>query len=231
MTRAIRRSTSLLAMSLALVLAAGAAAQEPLGVQLPEPAGPYDVALPPLGAITLNQPLHPSPSFCDAASQGISQAIADNYLVLTNPFEISQIVVWGIFFLDNTPGTDEYTIIVHSDSGGLPGAVVTQQSSVPASRVDTGFDFAGLDIYEFTMSPSPILLDPGTYWLELWNDASSQSDDFCWIQGLEDGTNGIPGHVFASQTPGVTWIELGGEMAVILAGTVVPVELQSFDVE
>ncbi|MGH9464257.1 MAG: hypothetical protein ACRD0X_01340 [Thermoanaerobaculia bacterium] len=223
----------LLAILLASASAPGEAlAQEPVGVELPSPGPPLDVAAPQLGAMTLNQPLHPNPSFCNAASEGINQSIADNFLVLSLPFDISQIVVWGIFFLDNTPGTDEYAILFHSDSGGLPGAVVEQQSGVPASRVDTGLNFADKDIYQFTMDlASPIQLAPGTYWIELFNDASSQSDDFCWIQGLEDGTNGIPGHVFASQTPGVTWIPQGGEMAILLGGTVVPVELQGFDVE
>ena len=66
----------------------------------------------------------------------------------------------------------------------------------------------------------------------LFIDTAGIDDDFFWEVADLDGTNGVTGSVYATETPGVSWnADSASELAVQLIGNVVPVELQSFSIE
>ena len=166
----------------------------------------------------------------------LQQSIADNFSVgVAGPsYAITEIVMWGGYYPENIPNTtDDFTIIVHSDAGGSPGAVVDSRSGLEAtSRVTTGVVLFGVDEYMFTFdfSASPIMIaNPGTYWIEIFNN-SVESGNFFWETGNLDVTNGIVGSGWATETPGVSWnLDGATDLAVKLNGDdALPVELVSF---
>jgi hypothetical protein len=144
-------------------------------------------------------------------------------------------VFWGGYFPENIPNvTDDFTVIVHSDAGGVPGAVVDSRSGLQASsRATTGVVLFGVDEYVFTFdfSASPIIIaSTGTYWIEIFNN-SNPSSNFFWETGNLDVTHGVAGNNFATETPGVTWLgDTGNEMSIQINGdNAIPVELVSFE--
>ena len=129
--------------------------------------------------------------------------------------------------------TDDFHVRFLVDSSGLPGAeVAPQETNVPSSRVDTGVNFSSYDQYIFTLTlVSPVTLNSGTNWVEISNDVTNSADTFCWMEGLPDPTNGVPGFAFAFEDPGVTWFSRRGDMSLELNGVVVPIELESFSID
>jgi uncharacterized repeat protein (TIGR01451 family) len=53
---------------------------------------------------------------------------------------------------------------------------------------------------------TPLELDAGTYWVEVFNDTTGSTDSYFWETGTQDATNGIFNDSFALQAPGVTWL-------------------------
>ena len=134
------------------------------------------------------------------------QSIADNF-VLAAPALIGQITFWGGYYPGDIPlATDAIRVIIHSDSGGAPGAVVYDESNVASSKVQTGGILFGVHEYEFTLNlATQVNLAAGTYWVELFNDTTGNADQFFWETGDLDVTNGIAGSGYAFETPAVTW--------------------------
>jgi len=176
--------------------------------------------------------------FADSSFNGASQqSIADNFVVAAaGPnYGITEIVFWGGYFPQNIPNTtDDFTIIIHSDAGGSPGANIYARYNLQAtSRVTTGVILFGVDEYLFTFdfSASPFMMpNTGTYWIEIYNN-STQSDAFFWETGNLDVTHGVAEATFAVETPGVTWLGPHGygDQAIQINGDDnIPVELTSF---
>jgi hypothetical protein len=175
--------------------------------------------------------------FADSSFNGTSQqSIADNFAVAVagSTYGITEIMFWGGYFPENIPNpTDDFTILIHSDAGGVPGAVIYARYDLQAtSRATTGTVLFGVDEYLFTFdfSASPMIIaNPGTYWIEIYNN-STASSAFFWETGDLDVTHGVSGNNFAIETPGVTWLgNTGNEQAIQISGdTNVPVELESF---
>jgi len=209
----------------------------------------YELAcfLMPIGALAagstdggfLMQP--PTTRGCQLSDPGADEieVHADNFVVGPAPIQIDEVVVWAAYIFGNVPGVDNFHVRFLFDSAGLPGPdAAPQEVMVPAARADTGIDLEdgpggiSVDIYEFTLSlESPVLLSPGTYWIEVYNDVTNTRDVFCWIDGDPDPTNGLLGTASAGEAPGVNWIfAFGDDRAVGLAESV-PVGLESFAVD
>jgi hypothetical protein len=176
--------------------------------------------------------------FTDTCWSGGQQSIADNFAVTSAgpTFGITEIKFWGGYFAEDIPNTtDNFTIILHSDAGGNPGANIYARHNLQAtSRVPTGIIIFGtheyLFTFDFTASPM-IIANTGTYWIEIYN-CSTLSDAFYWETGTLDATHGVSGNNWSQQTPGVTWNgPTGLESSIIVNGSdnVVPVELVSFE--
>jgi uncharacterized repeat protein (TIGR01451 family) len=152
------------------------------------------------------------------------QSVADNF-TLENSAVINQLVFWSGYYPSDTPmNPDTIRVLFHQNSGGLPGAVVYDESNVAYTREQTGVILFGVHEWVHTLTfAAPVNLSAGTYWVEIF--ASAAPDDFFWETGNQDPVRGIFDATFAQETPGVTWLTpLGYDMAFQLIGTIGPVE-------
>jgi hypothetical protein len=166
----------------------------------------------------------------------LQQTVADNFAatIANATTGILEIVIWGGYYPEDIPNTtDDFTIILHSDNAGQPGAVITTLTGLQAaSRVQTGIILFGTHEYEFTFdfSANPIMVpSTGTYWIELFNN-STQSGNFFWETGNLDGTHGVLGSAWYTTTPATTWnLDGATDLSVQINGdNNIPVELTSF---
>jgi hypothetical protein len=142
---------------------------------------------------------------CDLC--GGPQVLADNFSLPASE-DIAQIVFWTGYFPGDVPiDPDTITVIFHEDSGGLPGTAVYTESDVAYERIQTGVILFGVHEWMHTLTlASPVTLDPGNYWVEIYNDTGFGTDDFFWEVGNPDTVgNGLPGSAFAFTAPGSAW--------------------------
>jgi len=133
---------------------------------------------------------------------------AENFLI-DFPKSVHSVKLWGIYFPDNSPSDDDFTVIIHHDDAGLPGDVIYSENAVATDRVATGETLFGIwDEFEFTLTlAEPVSLEPGTYFVEIFNNTVGNSDSFIWEGGLDAQ---IPGIALAGEAPGVNWSTDGG---------------------
>jgi PKD repeat protein len=163
----------------------------------------------PLQAILLDQPPNQVNGFfadtgCDLC--GGSQSIAENFS-LSEAKAIGQIVFWTGYYPGDTPiDPDHITVIFHADAAGLPGAALYTEADLAYERVQTGVFLFGVHEWMHTLTlDSPVILPPGNYWVEIYNDTGFGSDDFFWETGNLDPVNGLVGSAWSTSTPGAAW--------------------------
>jgi PKD repeat protein len=61
-----------------------------------------------------------------------------------------------------------------------------------------------------------VFLDPGNYWVELYNDTGWGTDDFFWETGNSDPIHGLDGNGFSFTAPGESWNFESGDLAIQL---------------
>ncbi len=168
---------------------------------------------------------------CDLC--GGAQVLAENF-AFAEPKTIGQIVLWSGYYPSDTPiDPDNITVIFHEDAGGLPGPVVAVESPVAYERVQTGIVLFGVHEWRHTLTlATPVALDPGNYWIEIYNDTGWGSDDFFWEAGNPDTIgNGLFDSAVALEAPGVTWYyPVGYELALQLYGPIGEEVQIAFDV-
>ncbi len=230
-----------IALVIALVcLPAAAETQSSRVLEVNQPPIHRDIAGVP-AATTLNQPPNQvnglfAEQSCVICTTG-QQTIAEDFTVSTGGagFDLTQIVIWGGYYsTDTPPAADDFDILIHQDSAGLPGTVVCSETAlVPTTRTPTGLVLFGVSEYIITLDLSATCnLADGSYWVELYNNTPSVTDDFFWEVGDLDAVNGATGSLWALEIPAVTWNpDTTNELAVQLIGSIVPVELQTFVVE
>ena len=138
----------------------------------------------------------------------VPQSVADNFLV-SSTVNIIKIRIWGNYEPTKTaPATDNFSVIFHSDAAGLPGAAISTQNNVPVSRQLTGGVIITDPEYVYTLTLiTPVTLSPGTYWVEIYNNTTGDTDDnFYWEDGNLDPTHGIAGFAWDNaNAPGTNW--------------------------
>jgi hypothetical protein len=154
----------------------------------------------------LNQPPNQSNSY--PSDPGIPQSLAENF-VLNSTVNVTRITIWGVYIGTGTPtpSTDNFTVIFHADSSGLPGIPISTQNNVPVISQATGGTVGGSPEYIFYLTlMTPVTLTPGTYWVEIYNDTTADTNNiFAWETGTVDPTNGISNCAFSSTVPGSGW--------------------------
>ncbi|MEZ5470650.1 MAG: hypothetical protein R3E90_02640 [Marinicella sp.] len=166
------------------------------------------------GNLLLNQPPNQTSGifsdldcqFCDASTaNGLVQVLAENFSV-AGTTTIKEIVLFGGYFPDNLPLTaDIWTVNIHQDNGGLPGTIIYTETNVVNTRTDTGVDLFGVDEYRYNLTlATATTLSPGTYWIDIHNDSSENSDSVFWELG-NAGTNSVTGSGFSFEYPVLTW--------------------------
>jgi hypothetical protein len=151
---------------------------------------------------------------CDFCGGG-SQTLAEDFNLGATQ-EICEIVYWGGYYAGDSTPADSFDIIIHSDSGGIPGAVVYSESGVAPARFQTGNILFGVHEWQYSWVPSAsLVLTPGTYWVEIWNRTGLGTDDWGWETGAQDGAHG-PNIAFDFQTPGVNWNLFAESLAMVV---------------
>ena len=149
--------------------------------------------------------------------------VADDFSLTPLANTILDVHWWGIYFSTGTPGTDDFTIRIFEDNGGVPKTDWYREFEVgDVGRVDTGIDELGIyDIYQYeTDIPATPLTAGTTYWLSIVNDTAGDVDDN-WYWGLSDdgGGNGASrgndGEIWTTHARNV-------DVAFQLTGNVVP---------
>ncbi|MFH0981710.1 MAG: M4 family metallopeptidase, partial [Planctomycetota bacterium] len=144
-----------------------------------------------------------NPSDLDNGGLGVT-AIADNFLLLRRE-TIQSVGLWGGYHGGSPAPPDDFTVIFHEEAGGLPGPAVATRPDVPSTRVPTGGTFLPSKIAEwqfFLTFEAPVVLEPGSYFVEVLNDTTGSPDTFIW----ERATVGdLQGAAFAYEAPGVSW--------------------------
>jgi Zn-dependent metalloprotease len=156
-------------------------------------------------ALVVQPPNHSSgnPSDLDNSGMGVT-ALADNVIFL-RPQALEVLRLWGGYYRYSLAPPDRFTVRVHADNGGLPGPVLAARGEVPSTRIQTGQTFLSthLDEYVYTLTLAPpILLDPGTYFIEVLNNTTGSTDTFIWQRAT---VGPIVGAAYAYEAPGVTW--------------------------
>ena len=157
---------------------------------------------------------------CDLC--GGPQVIADNFQ-FAEPVTINEIVFWTGYYPTDVPiDPDTIRVIFHADSAGLPGAVVYDEYPVSYTRFQTGVVLFGVHEWQHTLTlAEPVTLDPGMYWLEIYNDTGFGTDDFFWETGNLDPNVGVADAAWALEAPGQSWIwPLGYDMSFQLWGSI-----------
>lgn len=140
----------------------------------------------------------------------LSLSVADNFAVLNQNIQISNISWWGGYFPFNTPPVvDSFTIRIHQDDSGLPDgfAEILDMFDIAPERVDTGVDLFYVDEYFYSIDVEGLNLSPGIYWLEIYNNTSLEKNEWFWESASLDKEFGLAGMAIAAQTPGVEWFE------------------------
>lgn len=139
---------------------------------------------------------------------------ADNF-VLGSQTDLSTITWWGNWET-NITNADTFNVYIHiNDPGGLfgvvPGAVIATYLGVRPTLTATGntFPAAAGTLNEIRLEvtlPTPLTLNAGTYWIEMYCTGSAGSGDFfVWEMAPEDPIGGAPCMAWSIDTPGVTW--------------------------
>jgi len=136
--------------------------------------------------------------------------VAENF-VLSSEKTIVQARIWGIYFPGgNAPALDNFTVVIHADTAGLPGPALSTQHNVPATRQVTGESVGGSTEHVYTLMLNPVVQAPGTYWVEVCNDTTGNPASFYWEFGAVDPLHGIPGAAFVfTALFGSNWQVLG----------------------
>lgn len=173
-------------------------------------SGEYNVVSAPEANLLLNQARNGwngliADSDCAMCPTG-EQAIAENFSLATGG-TISQLVFWTGYYPGDLPmANDSFTVKFHADNFGVPGAVVSSETNVDYSRVQTGVVIFGVHEWMHTLTlGTPLPLAPGNYWVEIYNNTTGNSDNFFWETGARDPVAGLTGSAWATTTPGVTW--------------------------
>ena len=81
---------------------------------------------------------------------------------------------------------DNFTIQLFNDAGGVPATTPFLSLPVSPSRVDTGNNAAGSDIFAYDVNISPVTLAANTtFWLSIFNNTSNDTNDN-WFWGMVD---------------------------------------------
>jgi len=126
-----------------------------------------------------------------------------------SPVTVRGIEFWGGYWVSGQrPPTDQFTLNLYANAGGLPGALLQTTNLMVSSIMDTGFDHnsvVGADILDFEMNlQTPITLSAGTYWVSVVADPGLATTTFFWQEtGLDGVTIGLTNRQSADS--GATW--------------------------
>ncbi len=164
----------------------------------------------------LTQPgLQTGATYSDVATPSGNQLAAENF-VADELVEIDVLKFWGGYYPnDITQEPDTFTVIFRQDDTGLPGAEISRSTHVGPPRLLSGYlATMGVNEYEYTIDLTPdVALGPGTFWVEIYNDTTGNSDSWVWAWGALDPTAGVSGAAVTITIPEPPWQALQRDLA------------------
>jgi len=157
---------------------------------------------------------------CTFGTPNRATARAEDFVV-SQGVSVSAVEFQGDYAVNPAPSDPEsFVLRFHADDAGLPGAVVAEPALSVAQSLLLG---SNTSIYGFTATFAPVLLAPGSYWVEIVENDSSTTECFTWHAGPLDATHSADGSaVDLSAAPGVNWslqTGSGTSFAVRILGT------------
>lgn len=152
-------------------------------------------------------------------STGNDQVCAEQ-IVLSQALSLGNITIQGTFAANSV--SNDFSLLIHTDAGGLPGAVIYEEHSVSTSILDTGVPLppplVSTNEYQLTLTPASLVsLPAGILWFEIYNNSPS-GNAFFWLTGALDSTNGIAGSSITFTAPGVSFFNLNPDLAMRVCG-------------
>ena len=118
---------------------------------------------------------------------------ADDFQLQSGSSTITDIHWFGVYAFTDTPETDNFTIRIFENNGGVPMVNPLHELFVgnTVNRTATGNPIAGFDGYQYDVDIAQIILNPlTTYWLSIVNDTSNDGDDdWAWATSNDSGGN------------------------------------------
>ncbi len=118
----------------------------------------------------------------DVSSPSDTVQVGDDF-VLGAPATFDHFLFFGVYAFDNLPpANDNFTVRVFDFSSGAPPnlPLLKFQVGIGDSRVDSGWDTFGFDIYEHRATIAPVTLPAGKYFLSIVNDTTGTDSDWFW---------------------------------------------------
>lgn len=173
---------------------------------------------PPGSSTLISQPIDYQNGFKSDAT--VNDQVVAEQLVLAQATDLNSVTIIGGFGSNSV--TNNFTLAVHADSAGLPGALVYIEHGMTANLVATGVvlppPLIPIDEYEVTLTPAAqVALPAGVVWFQIYNDAGG-GQPFYWLTGTLDAGSGIQGAGIAFAAPGVSFSALGLDMAMTICG-------------
>jgi hypothetical protein len=124
------------------------------------------------------------------------QFIADDFTLLPGQNTIRDVHWTGAYIIPNSaPSTDNFTIEFYVDLGTVPALfpIVIRTVGNAVTRVDTGTDVLGSDVFAYSTDIAPVTLTPNVrFWISIFNDTPNADDGSAplWLwAGSVDGGN------------------------------------------
>ena len=116
--------------------------------------------------------------------------------------QVETVKIWGFYNPGGASGSDNFRVIFHRDSSGLPGTTIVSYNSLAFSRVLTGRTVQGLPESEITFTIPNLVLSAGSYWLEVYNNTVGNSNNWVWESSEYIGATG---YMTSTVAPGANW--------------------------
>lgn len=144
-----------------------------------------------------------SDSDCTFGDPNRATARAEDFIV-TAAVDIDTIVFWGVYLDTDAPSDPEtFRILIHADAAGLPGTVITEPTPTIAQSLLLQ---TNISMHQFVATFTPVHLEPGTYWAEIFETDTSTDLCFNWQAGFLDSDSGSDGNaVDLDNAPGTSW--------------------------
>ena len=154
---------------------------------------------------------------CDDCGSSTTIAYAENF-TLDQQQTIISIKFRGWYAPDNDEtNVDEFSLLVHEDDAGQPGAVIYSESPIATVRTDTERYSAPYTEWAYDMTLfRPLTLPAGTYHVELYNNTTDNPNSFAWAGTLATVPPALVGSHFSVTTPGSNWFTSDADLSLTL---------------
>lgn len=179
---------------------------------------------------TVLGPDDPWNAFTSGQTTSFEYEVLDNFT--SDLYSISDFHWWGLSLFFTGAGWDfcdptgmTFDLTFYADAGGQPGAAVCSFGGLTPTAVNTGASYSGYTLYYWEVTGlSPACEPLGPTWVSIKSFANAADCAFLWM-------NAAGGDATALQYDGLSYSVLDADLALCLTGTIVPVELQSIDIE